>query len=169
MKPCCPAMRGTNIAISGIAITVALVAPAFAQPGPSVEDGLIERMVEIAFATGFGGPLSGRICTALGITTDNEPLPVEQLSAGVPGNTRSFNVSRHRGRLDVIIALKTKEETTVFLTTARGTLEKAVQEKQGEPLREIPVADAMPSFEKEKSWWLDTWLKARDAAAPNRK
>ncbi len=38
-------------------------------------------------------------------------------------------------------------------------LERAVADKPGEPLREIPVSEALPAFEKEKSWWLDTWVK----------
>jgi hypothetical protein len=48
----------------------------------------------------------------------------------------------------------------VFLTSANGELQKAVLEKPKEPMREIPVSDATAAFEKEKAWWLDTWMKA---------
>jgi len=147
---------------------VASMAALAAQTGAPVENGPLARIVAIAFATGFGGPLSGKICTSLGVTVNKEVLPVEQLSAASGGNSRSFNVSRHRGHLDVIISLKTKEETTVFLMSAQGDLEKTVQEKPGEQLREVPPADAMAAFQREKSWWLDTWLKLHDTG-PGRK
>jgi hypothetical protein len=154
-------MRSFKVGVAMIAVAVALAMPGIAaQPAPAAEDGPLARLVQIAFANGAGGPLSGRICTALGITQNNQNFPVEQISAGAQGNSRSFNASRHRGRLDVIMALKTKEETLVFLTSARGNLEKVVLDKPGMPIREIPVVDGMSAFEKEKAWWLDTWMPA---------
>jgi hypothetical protein len=120
-------------------------------------------MVQLAFATGFGGPLSGKICTALGITTNNEPLPVEQISVNSPVGGKAFNVSRHRGRLDIIIAIKTKDATTLFLTSATGGLEKAIVQKQGQPILEMPAADAVADFEREKAWWLETYLKTHNS------
>jgi hypothetical protein len=160
-------MLGIKVCIAPIAafaVVISLVTPELtAEPvSPVQADPMLARIVEIAFATGFGGPLSGKICTALGVTKDNEPFPVEQITAGTPEASRSFNASRHRGRLDVIIALKTKQETTVYLASAQGVLEKAVHQKQGEMIQEIPVTDATPGFEKEKAWWLDTWLKTRE-------
>jgi hypothetical protein len=160
-------MRGIKTSIASIAafaVVISLVTPELtAEPVSSVQaDPMLARIVEIAFATGFGGPLSGKICTALGVTKDNQPFPVEQITAGAPESSRSFNASRHRGHLDVIIALKTKLETTVYLISAQGVLEKAVQQKQGAMLQEIPVAEATQGFEKEKSWWLNTWLKTHD-------
>jgi hypothetical protein len=152
----------------GTALIALLLPVSAAQTRRPAEDGPLENLVRIAFAGGFGGPLSGKICTALGVTANNEPLPVEQISARAEGNTRTFNVSRHRGWLDVIIAVKVKDQTTVFLTSAKGDLEKAVLDKQGQPVREIPAADVMPAFEAEKSWWLDVWLKTQ-SAGPARK
>ena len=144
----------------------AVLLTALAAPGASpTEEGPLLRLVDFAFATGFGGPLSGRICTALGVTRNRKPLPVEQLSVSASGIGRTFNVSRHRGRLDVIVALKTKESTTVFLTSANGDLQKAIQSASARPeeLREIPGAEAVPVFEKEKAWWLE-WLSVHGAA-----
>jgi hypothetical protein len=127
----------------------------------------LSRLVELAFSIGFGGPLGGKICTALGITSNNQPLPVEQISVGTQGNSRSFNVSRHRGRLDIILSHKTKDETTVFLTSSSGDLEKALREKNGQALAEIPVALAADDFAAEKSWWTGNWLKNYEAARKN--
>jgi hypothetical protein len=157
-------MPGFKISIAAIAVTIALASPEFAaplvpqSPAAQSEDGPLSRLVQIAFANGAGGPLSGKICTALGVTKDNESFPVEQLSESAQGNSRSFNVSRHRGHLDVIVALKTKEATLVFLTSAKGDLAKVVLEKPGMPIREIPINDGMAAFEKEKAWWLGTWM-----------
>lgn len=161
-------MLGIKVSVAAFAVVISLAVSLVtteltAEPVTSVQaDPMLARIVEIAFATGFGGPLSGKICTALGVTRNNEPFPVEQISAGTPEASRSFNASRHRGRLDVIIALKTKQETTVYLTSAQGMLEKAVQQKQGGTIQEIPVTDATPGFEKEKAWWLNSWLKTHD-------
>jgi hypothetical protein len=159
-------MRGFTIRAAAILLGFTLLQPGSAAP-PAPDEGPLARLVQIAFANGYGGPLNGRICTALGITDKNEPLPVEQLSSAVGSDNRSFNVSRHRGRLDVIIALRTKEETLAFLTSAGGVLEKAVLEKKDQPLRQIPLGDAQVAFEKEKSWWLDNWVKTHypDSAA----
>ena len=144
----------------------ALILTAVAAPGAApTEEGPLLRIVDFAFATGFGGPLGGRICTALGVTRNNQPLPVEQISVNASGVARTFNVSRHRGRLDVIVTVKTKDETTIFLTSAKGDLEKAIQAPQAKPQepREIAAGEATPLFEKEKAWWLD-WLSLHGAA-----
>lgn len=138
-----------------------IVATAAAPPVSPTEIGPLSPVVEIAFSIGFGGPLSGRVCTALGVTAKNQTFPVEQISSGASGNSRSLNVSRHRGYLDIFISRNTKEETLVFLTNATGQLFKAVREKKGIPIEEIPVADAVALFDAEKTWWLETWLAAR--------
>ena len=143
------------------ALALAILAIAAAPPVSPTEIGPLAPIVEIAFSIGFGGPLNGRLCTALGITTKNEAFPVEQLSSGPSGNSRSLNVSRHRGWLDIVISRNTKEETLVFLTDATGELHKAVREKKGTPSQEIPLAEAAPFFDAEKTWWLETWLTTR--------
>jgi hypothetical protein len=90
-------MPGPIIRVVSITLAIALLMPGLAaQQGRPVEDGPLARMVEIAFANSLGGPLSGKICTALGITKNNQSFPVEQLSSTTGGNGRSFNVSRNR-------------------------------------------------------------------------
>ena len=145
-----------------IAIAAIGAAPALSP----TESGPLAPVVEVAFSIGFGGPLSGKLCTFLGITKNNQTFPVEQISSGKSGDSRSLNVSRHRGYLDIFISRNTKEETVVFLTNATGTLFKAAREKKGALMEEIPMADATPLFEVEKTWWIDTWLAARKARTP---
>ena len=147
--------------LSALAPVLAIFAIAAPPPVSPTEIGPLAPLVEVAFGTGFGGPLSGRLCTALGITIKDESFPVEQLSSGPSGDSRSFNVSRHRGWLDIVISRNTNEETLVFLTTAAGNLQKAVREKKDTPTQEIPLAEAAPFFDAEKTWWLDTWMKTR--------
>jgi hypothetical protein len=149
-----------SIKLRSAILAITLLAPVSAAAAP-VDP--LARLVGIVFSIGFGGPLGGKVCTALGITTSDQSFPVEQLSVGVPGNTRSLNVSRHRGRLDIVISHKTKDETTIYLTSEKGELEKALQENNPKTILEIPVAAADAGFQAEKAWWLEAWLPAYEA------
>jgi hypothetical protein len=129
------------------------------------EEGPLLRLANVVLADGAGGPLNGTLCTALGLTRSNEPFPVEQEEARGKDYTRSLNVSRHRGRTDIVMTRRSGKDITLFLTSVKGDLEKAVLAK-GSDTQEIEVSAAASDFDAEKAFWLDTWLKDYDARHP---
>lgn len=126
------------------------------------EEGPLLHLVEVVFADGAGGPLTGRLCTALGVTKDNRSFPVEQETARGKDYNRSLNVSRHRGMTDIIMTKRAGGDTTLFLTTVKGDLVKAIAER-GSKIEDLDPAAAAADFEAEKAWWMNTWLKDYDA------
>lgn len=133
------------------------------------EEGPLLHLAEVVLADGAGGPLNGAMCTALGVTRNGLPFPVEQEEARGKDYVRSLNVSRHRGRTDIVMTRRAGKDTTLFLTSVGGNLEKAVLAKQGQPIEEIALDAAASDFQMEKTFWLDTWLKDFDARHPARR
>ena len=78
MKVFFPPAR-VNSAWRLITALVAIPIVLFAQAESAADGGALAPVVRRAFETGFGGPLGGRVCTALGLTKNDEPLPVERL------------------------------------------------------------------------------------------
>jgi hypothetical protein len=162
MTPSSPA--GIDCLLAVLTMLMALPVTVLAQAPSAPEGGVFAPMVRKAFETGFGGPLSGRVCTALGISRDSGPLPVEQISVDVLGEKRTFNVSHHRGPLDIIITSRRGRSTTIFLASKDGELVKAITQTGGEiggTYSEISVAEARTLFEEQATWWLKVWLKGR--------
>lgn len=140
-------------------LTALLIQSALLCAQNSDAGGVLEPVVLAAFATGFGRPLSGPLCTALGITEKGVELPVEQLSATEGDTSRSFNVSRHRGSLDIVMSRRTPKDLIVLRGSSEGGFVRAIRVKEGGSIENLPGEDAAPEFERERAWWLETWLK----------
>lgn len=84
---------------------------------------------------------------------------MEQLSAKAGDVARSFSVSRHRGRLDIVISRRSVSDLVVFLLSSEGALVKAIRITEETPVENVSAAAAAPDLEQEKAYWLDTWLK----------
>ena len=103
---------------------------------------------------GKKGTFHGGISTLLGLTENNEPLPIKQKKVEERDLIRIVNVS-NRNKEDMIIGHRAKDNSaaTLYRTSPAGTLVKAISFKKDTGYSEIPKADARAGFEKESSFW----------------
>ena len=94
------------------------------------------------------------------------PFPSSRKRRAARITTGLLAPSRHRGRTDIILTRRVGKDTTLFLTSVKGDLEKAVLAKDGQTMQNIEASAAASDFDTEKAFWLDTWLKDFDARHP---
>ncbi len=119
----------------------------------SVDESVLSKVADYTFQNGADIDLSGKLCTPLGLTQNKQNFPVKQYVIDTDTNKQTINVSRARGRVDIIIFYRTANEGTLYLTSVDGDLESAIHAtKTG--VEVLNLAAAKADFEREKAWWI---------------
>lgn len=144
---------GWNVPEDATAAAVPVAATRIVAVSQSADEGILSKAADYTFKNGADINLSGKLCTPLGVTQNKADFPVRQYVVETETNKQTLNVSRVRGRVDIIIFYRTANEGTLYLTSVDGDLEGAIHAtKTG--VEVLNLAAAKADFEREKAWWL---------------
>ena len=115
--------------------------------------GVLSAPAQAVSEDGADISLAWRLSQALGLSRDGDAFPMKQKLIFGRSLRRTFNVSRARGRVDIVLFSRSATEGVLYLTSVRGELEKAVRATKTS-IVEVPRAAAAAGFETEKAWWL---------------
>jgi len=120
-----------------------------AQPLAAVERRILSQ--------GNASYLHGAFAAAVGMKEANGAISVFQREADVPGGGKlaAVTISETRGQKQIVLTAWTETEVRAYLTTASGTLKKAMRATKDDGIwAPIPAREAEKQFAAEKKFWV---------------
>ena len=140
-------------------LTLAVVAfpSAYSQkPSTSNTQQRFALAVNKTLEQGHDASLPPHISHLLGISPDEQKVPVKQQFAEMGQTVRGFEVSAEKHD-DIVIFVEnpSQGESTFYLISARGSARKVVSIKAGVGYDRIPTAADRKDLATEKQYWID--------------
>jgi hypothetical protein len=119
------------------------------------EDGALSALARKVLEAKSGGNFSGPVCTALGLSQNNEECFFYGVSSMEAAILHQVMVTQARGKTEIAFLYLLNGEAKVVLASEEGRLEKGVaaSERRSE-VSEIPASEASACLEREKAFWL---------------
>jgi hypothetical protein len=150
----CPSILMNRIVAAVFLVAVSLSAQSQTRTA-SKPDTRLARVIDQTLKQGHDAILPPHISHLLGISPEEHEVPIKQfVQMGEP--IRGFEVSgANHNNVVLFVENHGQNESTFYLTSARGILRKVLSVRQGVGYDRVPNKDDQAAFEKEKQLWID--------------